>query len=353
MHLYYGLVIVEISYLLEVIPPQQASSGLYDLEISVDGREGYEEDAILYTDVGGYTISGVVRDTVSNPIEGVRISIGDKFAFTNASGEFSIEDLPDGVYNVVPTKTGYTFSNTGMDIAVPPNRTVNFTGTSFSSDDTFHYFASSDVTVREKYPDEAQNTNCINAGYQYYSGYKEVISMLRFSELTTAPELDGAAVYNATLHLHVGEIDTDTRLRLWQIGNGDYAWSESSTYSDFDFENPTWYYYSSMPSSIGFDVETSDEGDWLEIASSLKEAVQGIIDGYDVNYGFLIDGAYSSVNSYPCFSSSESSNPPRLEIQILTGTPDLVVSDVHTAPGPDTGNTYYVGDTINIHFTNL
>jgi subtilisin family serine protease/PKD repeat protein len=77
-----------------------------------------------------YSISGRVTDGI-NPIVGVSLSIGaGGSATTDASGYYTLTNVAAGMYTLVPTKNGYTFSPPSRAVSVPPDvANQNFVGT--------------------------------------------------------------------------------------------------------------------------------------------------------------------------------------------------------------------------------
>lgn len=67
-----------------------------------------------------FTLSGTVADKAGTPIAGVTISLtgaAAKTAVTNAFGNYTLEDLPNGNYTATPSLGGSVFN--------PPNANVN------------------------------------------------------------------------------------------------------------------------------------------------------------------------------------------------------------------------------------
>lgn len=305
-----------------------------------------------------YTLTGFVKDISNNPLANVTITTGYQSALTDPSGYYSINGIPAGTHNVVLTLDGYTFTPSNYQVTLPPSQSANFTGTAFVAGDTFTFVATEDVHLRKAYPNDVFNWSSIQAGVEWYGGHQKVVGLLKFGTLSTYPDIQGKTVYSAALQLNPVSVDTNTGLRLWQVGSATGgSWNESTTYNSFPYETMGWYdnLGQAMKGYISFTVRPSDEGVWVNIASgnglTLRTAVQAVIDGADPNYGFLLDAAIADLDSAPLFSSSESSDPPHLEVKVLTGVPDLVVNDITLSPSPLAGTTYEVGQIINIQYT--
>ncbi|MFA6169419.1 MAG: Ig-like domain-containing protein [Candidatus Margulisiibacteriota bacterium] len=79
--------------------------------------------------VRGYTISGSVGDPVANAVVALSGDSVNKTVVTNAVGEYLIEGIPDGVYNLITTAEGYSRDrNNGVTIkptsGVPADNTI-------------------------------------------------------------------------------------------------------------------------------------------------------------------------------------------------------------------------------------
>lgn len=66
-------------------------------------------------------IKVIVKGNVYNiksrkPIQGVKITFGDKTAFTDKEGFFSIPDFPVGTYPVTASAEGYTFYKSDIEV---------------------------------------------------------------------------------------------------------------------------------------------------------------------------------------------------------------------------------------------
>ena len=97
----------------------------------------YQQNGDIWVnDVGGSSISGKVTEAdETTPIEGVTVKAlqngtEEGSATTDASGNYTIPDLPADTYTVTPSKAGYTFSLGSQEVTVPPDATgIDFTGT--------------------------------------------------------------------------------------------------------------------------------------------------------------------------------------------------------------------------------
>jgi len=78
-----------------------------------------------------WTISGNILDDGDDPLVGVTVSDGTRSDETDASGDYTIVDVPDGTYEITPTLTDYEFTPASEeDVTVGPNQTdIDFVGT--------------------------------------------------------------------------------------------------------------------------------------------------------------------------------------------------------------------------------
>ncbi len=75
-----------------------------------------------------YSIKGSVT-TGAGALAGVTISAGSQTATTDASGNYTIGGLTGGVYTLVPSKAGYSFTPTSRSVTVGPDALgINFVG---------------------------------------------------------------------------------------------------------------------------------------------------------------------------------------------------------------------------------
>ena len=72
-------------------------------------------------------VIGTVLDVSKMPIEGVRITIFGKVSFTDASGFYSIGDLPAGTLTVTAEKSGFETATELITLASGEEKVVNFT----------------------------------------------------------------------------------------------------------------------------------------------------------------------------------------------------------------------------------
>ena len=69
-----------------------------------------------------YSISGQVTDGSGTAISGVSVSDGlGHTATTDSNGNFTLTDLPSGIYTLTPSRSGYTFSPASRSVTVPPD----------------------------------------------------------------------------------------------------------------------------------------------------------------------------------------------------------------------------------------
>ncbi|MBU0510661.1 MAG: SBBP repeat-containing protein, partial [Chloroflexi bacterium] len=68
-----------------------------------------------------YEITGTVTDVGGNALLGIQVSAGGgDLGTTGTSGEYTISDLPDGVYTVEPITPGYLWFPESRSVTVPP-----------------------------------------------------------------------------------------------------------------------------------------------------------------------------------------------------------------------------------------
>ena len=107
-----------------------------------------------------YSISGQITDANAEPVSNVTVSAGPGVsATTDASGIYTIADLPAGTYTVSPVMPGYFWSPASRTVAVPPAVTSqDFTGRnarkrgSVRPSQALPYSASITYTVELAYP---------------------------------------------------------------------------------------------------------------------------------------------------------------------------------------------------------
>ena len=64
-----------------------------------------------------YTVSGTVRDNNGNSLSQALVYIGDKYAYTNSSGSYTVKDITSGDHNVSISKDGYTTYTTSINVS--------------------------------------------------------------------------------------------------------------------------------------------------------------------------------------------------------------------------------------------
>ncbi|NNJ11527.1 hypothetical protein EKD04_014415 [Chloroflexales bacterium ZM16-3] len=86
--------------------------------VTVSGNlSGQDFAAIAAT----YTVSGRITDSSDTGIAGVTVSDGTRTANTDSSGNYTLNSVPMGSYNLTPTRSGYSFSPTSRSITVNAN----------------------------------------------------------------------------------------------------------------------------------------------------------------------------------------------------------------------------------------
>lgn len=121
-------------YTIDNVPP-----GTYQVFAS---KEGYQTSSLTVNVVSGTTtvadfsltktivpgsITGSVTDAEGgSPIVGAMVSDGTRTATTDASGEYTIADVPAGSYGVTASKEGYESSSLTVDVLSGSNAVVDF-----------------------------------------------------------------------------------------------------------------------------------------------------------------------------------------------------------------------------------
>ncbi len=82
---------------------------------------GGDSTTLLTTDSGSNgegntTFSGKVVDYNGNGIGDVRVSMNGSTSDTDSNGEYNFTDMPNGSYNLIMSKDGYTFLPESRDI---------------------------------------------------------------------------------------------------------------------------------------------------------------------------------------------------------------------------------------------
>jgi hypothetical protein len=77
----------------------------------------------------GLSITGLVISSDNIPLGGISVSTNDGIStVTNSDGTYTLSNLEEQIYTVVPSKEGYTFSPSSAQVIVPPSVVhVNFT----------------------------------------------------------------------------------------------------------------------------------------------------------------------------------------------------------------------------------
>lgn len=70
-----------------------------------------------------YSISGIIRGPNQVPLPDVTVTSGTNQATTDSSGTYTLTNLPAGNNLVTPSKAGYTFTPTFIQIVTPPDQT--------------------------------------------------------------------------------------------------------------------------------------------------------------------------------------------------------------------------------------
>ncbi len=97
---------------------------------------------------GKGTIQGVIKDaTTQNPIENAEVSVqGTNLkTTTNAQGQYTIQDVPEGTRTVIATATGYTSQSKSVNVTANTTTTVDFSLTpSSAGGDTYYVSTTGD-----------------------------------------------------------------------------------------------------------------------------------------------------------------------------------------------------------------
>jgi len=120
-------------------PASPTGVGFYDTpgsvhNVAVAGNYAYVADGsgglIILRYLRPSSIIGRVLDSGGDPVEGVQITVSAEYnATTDASGTYTITDVPPGAYTLIPTTPSYFWSPASRTVAVPPDATgQNFTG---------------------------------------------------------------------------------------------------------------------------------------------------------------------------------------------------------------------------------
>ena len=103
----------------------------------VSGDTNGNQDAFVHDRGGGgigYSISGNITNLFGSPLDGVTVSAGAGYnAITDASGNYSINNVITGTYTIIPSLVGYSFSPPSLPVSVPPNAVdQDFIGSAFN-----------------------------------------------------------------------------------------------------------------------------------------------------------------------------------------------------------------------------
>ena len=99
-------------------------------ESTATRRVWFDAVKFVLTATPVYTITGVVRDSSNTGISGVTVNDGTRSAITDSTGSYALNTVPVGNYSLTPTKSGYIFSPTTLNVVVAGAVSgQNFTGT--------------------------------------------------------------------------------------------------------------------------------------------------------------------------------------------------------------------------------
>jgi hypothetical protein len=113
---------------------------------------------------GPNEISGTIKlATTGEPVFQVSLTLfgsGSGNTFTDATGYYSFSGLQDGIYNIIPSKTGYTF--------LPPVMTVIIGGKSLTDQNFLAYAtqATADLVGITGYQEDLQTVTNTGVGFQ-------------------------------------------------------------------------------------------------------------------------------------------------------------------------------------------
>ncbi|RLD15836.1 MAG: hypothetical protein DRI36_06590, partial [Caldiserica bacterium] len=115
----------------------QESSNLgwgFDIDRADGSKLVYNAFDIFLASEGGvtlYSISGYIKDSSGNGIEGVTVSLTGEISsstITNSAGYYEFIDLKAGDYTITPSKTDWVFSPFSYSVTLNKDVIVNFTG---------------------------------------------------------------------------------------------------------------------------------------------------------------------------------------------------------------------------------
>lgn len=113
---------------------------------------------------GPNEISGTINlATTGQPVFQVSLTLsgsGSGYTFSDATGYYSFSGLQDGTFNIIPSKTGYTFS--------PPVLTVTISGKSLTGQIFLAYAtpAAADLVGVKGYQEDPQTVTGAAAGFK-------------------------------------------------------------------------------------------------------------------------------------------------------------------------------------------
>jgi hypothetical protein len=111
--------------------PDYEQAGIYHnihFQVSDGSLSDSEDITITVNDVVlAGQISGVVTDaTGSSPIEGATVSDGTRSAVTDASGNYTISDVPEGSYTLTCSRDGYESSSQSVSVVSGETTSADF-----------------------------------------------------------------------------------------------------------------------------------------------------------------------------------------------------------------------------------
>jgi hypothetical protein len=194
-----------------------------------------------------YTVSGNVSDlSTGGPLPGVTISAGGSYtAITDASGNYTLANLPAGSYSLVASLADYKFTPGMRTVSVPPNVTgQDFAGSAaelslnHSSGDPGSWFTATGV----KYP---HNTNVVVSINGYPLG---VVNSDAEGDVTFILNSEGAAEGHYLVYATAGDISVATYLVIAETDAD--PWPKEGEGTEFKIPagigfttRPTWCLY--------------------------------------------------------------------------------------------------------------
>jgi phosphatidylserine/phosphatidylglycerophosphate/cardiolipin synthase-like enzyme len=107
-----------------ILWPECARDPGYTSDLNIWPECHYTSDPATWPEceVSTYSISGHVRDSDNNSIQGIVVSAGPNHsATTDATGAYTIDDLPAGTYTIAPDLTAWNVTPASLSVAVPPD----------------------------------------------------------------------------------------------------------------------------------------------------------------------------------------------------------------------------------------